>query len=125
MSLYHGLFVRATAVPDLNVNISEGLMEFGDAMVFVAETPLAVTAAGGGLAKLAIVQINSSGTCSIKYSSSVAVASQSTLEHPAPDSGQRLLAKLFTAAAPILNATTAIANANINNKVKDAVYGGR
>ena len=126
MSLYHGLFVRASAVPDLNVNCSEGLWQLGtnSAMVYIPETPKLATVATLGFEKVAILQINAAGTISLKYGTEVAVGS-GLAEFPALDSGNLMLAFVGTAAAPITNATAAITNAMINNLVKNVVFGGR
>ena len=124
MSLYHGLFVKASAVPDLNVNWSEGLIDIGGSLVYVAASLALATVATAAKEKVGILQVNGSGTVSIKYGAEVAAGS-GLASFPTPDSGNLMLAKLFTAAAPILNATAAIANANINNRIKSATFGGR
>jgi hypothetical protein len=126
MSLYRGLFVKASSVPDLNVNHSEGLFEFGKdaAMVYVAAGLNLATVATAGKEKVAILQITGAGVISIKYSAEVAVGSGLAV-YPVLDSGNLMLAFIGTAAAPITNATTAITNAMINNKVEHEEFGGR
>lgn len=126
MSLYHGLFVRATGVPDLNVNCTEGLFQLGisASMVYIPATPKLATVASASKEKVGILQITASGVLSLKYGSEVAAGS-GLAEFPAPDSGNLTLAFVGTAASPITNATTAITNAMINNLVKNVVFGGR
>ena len=126
MSLYHGLFVKASAVPDLNVNRSEGLFQLGtgSAMVYVAAGLTLATVATAGKEKVAILQITAAGVISLKYGTEVAVGS-GLAEFPTPDSGNLKLACIGTAASPITNATTAITNAMINNLVKSEEFGGR
>ncbi len=77
-----------------------------------------------GEENVGILQVNTSGTVSLKWGTAVA-ASSGLAEYPLPDSGNIALAKLFTAAAPIDASTTAITDSDINNKVKSSVFGGR
>lgn len=123
MSLYHGLFVKASAVPDLNVNRAEGLIEIGGVMVYVAAGLTLATVATATKEKLAILQVNGSGTVSLKYSAEVAAGS-GLATFPDADSGNLTLA-FIGGAAPITNATAAIAQSNINNLVRSSTFGGR
>lgn len=124
MSLYHGLFVKATSVPDLNVNNSEGLMDIGGNLLYIAAAATLATVASSSMEKVGILQINTSGTISIKYGAEVAAGS-GLATYPAPDANNLVLAELFTAATPIVHGTTAVTNANINNRVLSAEFGGR
>lgn len=126
MSLYHGLFVKASGVPDLNVNCSEGLWQFGtdNAMVYVPATATLATVASLSKEKVAILQITAAGVISLKYGAEVAAGS-GLAQYPALDSGNLMLAFVGTAASPINHTTTAITNAMINNLVENEEFGGR
>lgn len=126
MSLYNGLFVKASAIPDLNVNCSEGLFQLGTGgtMVYIPATATLATVATATKEKVAILQITAAGVISLKYSVEVAAGSGLAV-FPALDSGNLLLAYVGTAAVPITNATTAITNAMISNWVRNEEFGGR
>jgi hypothetical protein len=135
--LYHGLYVRSTssaslpavAPDDLNANVSEGLFSDPNAigagpMVYVPPTALLMAVTGVGLENVAIAQISLTGTLSLKYGTPVAAGSGLSA-YPAPDTNNFLLAELFTPAVPLTHTTTMVTNANINNLVLSAEFGGR
>lgn len=115
-----GAFVYEKSVPDLNLRVDRGLANVAGSDTFVPaiETDgLAITAASVGMEKVSILQVDASGVMSVKDGVEVAAGS-GTAAYPAPDSGKLLVAELFTAAVPITNATTQIAQTNIRNTAR-------
>lgn len=82
------------------------------------------TVVNSGKETIGILQIDSTGTTSIKWGTQVALGS-GLAQYPSPDAGNLTLAKLFTAASPLTTSTSAIANSNINNEVLSAEFGDR
>jgi hypothetical protein len=137
MSLYHGLYIRSTSsaslpsvvADDMNVNCAEGLFSDPNAigagpMVYVPPTAVLMTAAASGKENVAILQVSLTGALSLVYGTPVALGSGLS-QYPAPATGHFLMAQLFTPSAPLTAATTAVTNANINNVVLSAEFGGR
>lgn len=137
MSLYHGLYVRSTSsaslpavvADDLNANISEGLFSDPNAvgsgpMAYVPPTALLMAVAPVGMENVAIVQVSLTGALSLVYGTPV-LAGSGLSAYPAPAASHFLLAELFTPAAPLTHTTTAVTNANMNNVVLSAEFGGR
>jgi hypothetical protein len=116
-----GAYAVANGTPDLTVGVSQG---FGYAISTGLGFFIAAVAAGGSLAvtaatatkkKLAIVQVSGAGVVSVKQGAEVLEADVAV--YPTPDTNNRLLAYLFTNAAPILSSTTTVLNSDINNVV--------
>lgn len=115
-----GLFVIEKGTPDLNLRVSEGLVKVSTTVKYrlaVTADGLAITAATAAKEKVAIVQISNAGVLSVKDGAEVN-AGAGTATYPAPDANNIMIAKLFTPGVPIINATTAVANANIDNTAR-------
>jgi len=115
-----GLYVVAKGTPDLNINHSAGFSKIDGVLKYTeAKTTdgLAITAATAGNKKTAIVQIaKTTGTVSIKESTPIALGA-TPCTRPTPDADNIVVANLFglTDADAILEATSAVTNADIDN----------
>ena len=86
------------------------------AITFAAATTVTSSAQSGS--------IPPAGTISVKYGTPVAAGSGLAV-YPLPDPDNFILAELFYPAAAMQFGTTTITNANINNNVLSAEFGGR
>ena len=114
-----GLYLKPTDTPDMNVNLTEGVMDLSGTnpgfLTYIAPAVLAVSNATAVHEKVAIVQLNTStGTATVKYGALVALGAH-TAAYPAADATHIILAYVGTAAIPITDTLASIGSTNILN----------